>query len=111
MRLSFDLRYGAEEVRISRAGGPAPAFLYCHYPPICPRHISATPKSAQPRFDWGRYDGVKTLQASRFNLLSRHNDDRARANAVSTRHVALNLEAYCAFAVPGLRNVALTAPH
>jgi cytochrome c peroxidase len=30
---------------------------------------------------------------------------------MSTRHVALNLEAYGAFKVPGLRNVALTAPY
>ncbi len=63
------------------------------------------------RFDWGRYDGIKTLRASRFNLLSRHNDDRSGANAVSTRHVALGLESYGAFKVPGLRNVALTAPY
>ena len=68
-------------------------------------------RGVRGRFDWGRYDGIKAVQASRFNLLTRHNDDRTRANAVSTRHVALNLEAYGAFAVPGLRNVALTAPY
>lgn len=68
-------------------------------------------RGARGRFDWGRYDGIKALQANRFNLLTRHNDDRARATAVSTRHVTLNLEAYGAFAVPGLRSVALTAPY
>jgi cytochrome c peroxidase len=68
-------------------------------------------RSASGRFDWGRYDGVKTLRAGRFNLLSRHNDDRSGANAVSTRHVALSVETYGAFKVPGLRNVALTAPY
>jgi cytochrome c peroxidase len=68
-------------------------------------------KSASGRFDWGRYDGIKALRASRFNRLSRHNDDRSDDNSISTRHVALNLEAYGAFKVPGLRNVALTAPY
>ena len=68
-------------------------------------------RGARGRFDWGRYDGIKTLQASRFNLLTRHNDDRTRGNTVSTRHVVLALEAYGAFTVPGLRNVALTAPY
>lgn len=68
-------------------------------------------RDAEGRFDWGRYDGIKAVQASRFNLLSRYNDDRTRANAISTRHVAVSLEAYGAFAVPGLRNVALTAPY
>lgn len=63
------------------------------------------------RFDWGRYDGIKALQASRFNLLSRFNDDRRRAGATGTRHVALSPEAYGAFRVPSLRNAALTAPY
>lgn len=62
-------------------------------------------------YDWGRYDGIKAMLASRFNLRSVHNDDASRANAVSTSHVALNVEAYGAFRVPGLRNVALTAPY
>ncbi len=51
------------------------------------------------------------MLASRFNRLTPHNDDRSGANAVSTQHVTLNLEAYGAFKVPGLRNVALTAPY
>jgi cytochrome c peroxidase len=68
-------------------------------------------RDAEGRFDWGRYDGIKAAQASRFNLLSRYNDDRTGARAISTRHVAVSAEAYGAFAVPGLRNVALTAPY
>ena len=63
------------------------------------------------RFDWGRYDGIKTVLASRFNRLTPHNDDRSGADTISTQHVVLNLEAYGAFKVPGLRNVALTAPY
>jgi cytochrome c peroxidase len=63
------------------------------------------------RFDWGRYDGIKALRAGRFGLLSRHNDAPERSDATSTRHVALGYEAYGAFKVPSLRNVALTAPY
>jgi len=63
------------------------------------------------RFDWGRYDGIKTVLASRFNRLTPHNDARSGADTISTQHVVLNLEAYGAFKVPGLRNVALTAPY
>jgi cytochrome c peroxidase len=63
------------------------------------------------RYDWGRYDGIKALRANRFNLLTRFNDDPRRAGATGTRHVALSLEAYGAFRVPSLRNVALTAPY
>ena len=63
------------------------------------------------RVDWGRYDGVKALWASRFNLLSPHNDDAGRRNAIGTRHAALDVESYGAFRVPGLRDVANTAPY
>lgn len=62
-------------------------------------------------YDWGRYDGIKAVLASRFNRRSRHNDGVAKTNAVSTNHVSLNVEAYGAFKVPGLRNVVLTAPY
>jgi len=63
------------------------------------------------RFDWGRYDGIKAVQASRFSLLGRFNDDRKGTTGESTRRVALTVEAYGQFKVPGLRNVALTAPY
>lgn len=68
-------------------------------------------RDARGGFDWGRYDGIKALRAGRFNLLSRHNDERSRANAISMRHVVLDPEAYGAFKVPALRNVALTPPY
>ena len=73
--------------------------------------VGISVRHANGRFDWGRYDGIKTLQSGRFNRLSRHNDDAKHANSVSTQHVALDREAYGAFKVPGLRNVALTAPY
>lgn len=68
-------------------------------------------RSERGTYDWGRYDGIKALQVSRFNLTGRHNDDRKGSTGMSTRHVALNPEAYGAFAVPSLRNVAATAPY
>jgi cytochrome c peroxidase len=68
-------------------------------------------RGADGIFDWGRYDGIKAVLASRFNQRSRHNDDPVRAEGTSTRQVALIAEAYGAFKVPGLRNVALSAPY
>lgn len=61
--------------------------------------------------DWGRYTGIKVMEASRFNLLGRYNDDASRATAIFSRYVALDLRNYGQFRVPGLRNVALTAPY
>ncbi len=63
------------------------------------------------RVDPGRYDGIRKLQASRYNLLGPYNDDAARATAVSTRYVALEHRNYGEFKVPSLRNVARTAPY
>jgi cytochrome c peroxidase len=63
------------------------------------------------RIDWGRHDGIKALQSSRFSLLGRFNDDARRRTARSTQHVALTNENYGQFRVPSLRNVARTAPY
>ena len=65
--------------------------------------------------DWGRYQGIKQLRASRFNLLGAYNDDKAKATGQSTRHrtrhIDLAPQTFEQFKVPGLRNVALTAPY
>jgi cytochrome c peroxidase len=61
--------------------------------------------------DWGRHQGIKMLQSSRFNLLGQYNDDAARSTATSTRHVTLAPQTFEQFKVPSLRNVALTAPY
>jgi cytochrome c peroxidase len=61
--------------------------------------------------DWGRYQAIKMLKASRFNLLGAYNDDAARSTATSTRFVALHPQTFEQFKVPSLRNVALTAPY
>lgn len=61
--------------------------------------------------DWGRYEGIKHLKASRYNLLGAYNDDAKRSTAVFTEHVALLPQTFEQFKVPSLRNVALTAPY
>lgn len=63
------------------------------------------------KIDWGRYQGIKMLKASRFNLEGQFNDDPARSTALSTRHVSLGPINFEQFRVPALRNVALTAPY
>jgi cytochrome c peroxidase len=61
--------------------------------------------------DWGRYQGIKMLRASRFNRLGPYNDDPDPDSGISTRHVDLNPQTFEQFKVPSLRNVALTAPY
>ena len=65
----------------------------------------------QGRVDAGRFEGIRKLQANRFNLLGPYNDDPERATAVSTRHVAAEHRNFGEFKVPSLRNVARTAPY
>jgi cytochrome c peroxidase len=61
--------------------------------------------------DPGRHGGIQALQRSRYNLLGPFNDDAARSTATSTRHVLLEHRHYGEFKVPGLRNLARTAPY
>ena len=61
--------------------------------------------------DWGRYEGIKRVRATRFNLLGPYNDDPGAAPGTATRHVTLIPQAFEQFKVPTLRNVALTAPY
>jgi len=61
--------------------------------------------------DPGRHGGIRKLQSNRFNLLGPHSDDRDGKSATKTRHVSLEHRNFGEFKVPGLRNVALTAPY
>jgi len=61
--------------------------------------------------DPGRYGGIRKLKESELNLLGRFNDDPARSSATSTRHVDPQPRNFGEFRVPGLRNVARTAPY
>lgn len=63
------------------------------------------------RFDWGRYEGIKSLQSNRFSLTGRFSDAPAGPTAQSTRHVTLTAATLGQFRVPGLRGVALSAPY
>lgn len=75
-------------------------------------HDIGIPFFVEPnRVDPGRYDGIRKLQASRYNLLGPFSDDAARSTATSTRHVVLEHRNYGEFKVPSLRNVARTAPY
>jgi cytochrome c peroxidase len=63
------------------------------------------------RVDSGRHGGIKKLKSSAHNLLGRFNDDPARSSATGTRHVDAQHRNFGEFRVPGLRNVASTAPY
>ena len=63
------------------------------------------------RVDPGRHGGIRRLRSSPYTLLGRFNDDPRRSTAAGTRHVRLRESAFGEFRVPGLRNVALTAPY
>jgi cytochrome c peroxidase len=61
--------------------------------------------------DAGRYDGIRRLQASPYNLLGTHSDDASGKAATRTRHVELTQRTFGQFKTPSLRNAALTAPY
>ncbi len=66
---------------------------------------------APGRVDSGRHGGIKDLRADRRNLLGPYSDDASGRTAAKTRHVAIQHRNFGEFKVPGLRNVALTAPY
>jgi cytochrome c peroxidase len=63
------------------------------------------------RVDAGRHTGIRKLKENPHNLLGRYNDDPARSTATGTRHVEPQHRNFGEWRVPGLRNVALTAPY
>lgn len=63
------------------------------------------------RVDPGRHGGIKALRESRYNQLGAHSDDVSGTAAVRTRHLVLEHRHFGEFKVPGLRNVARTAPY
>jgi cytochrome c peroxidase len=63
------------------------------------------------RVDSGRLDGIKKLKSNSLNLLGKYNDDAGRGTATGTRHVQAQHRNFGEFRVPGLRNVANTAPY
>jgi cytochrome c peroxidase len=90
----------------------------CHVCHIGPRfsngefHDIGIPFFAGPgRVDAGRYEGIRRLKASRYNLLGPFNDDPTRGTATGTRYVSSEHRNFGEFKVPSLRNVARTAPY
>ena len=87
----------------------------CHFGPAFTNgefHDVGIPFLAAPgRVDSGRHDGIRRLQASRFNLLGPYSDDASGTTATKTRHVEQQHATFGQFKTPSLRNVALTAPY
>jgi cytochrome c peroxidase len=59
----------------------------------------------------GRVDAIRRLKENPYNLLSRYNDDPSGPGAAATAKLAARPANAGEFRVPGLRNVALTAPY
>lgn len=66
---------------------------------------------APGKVDPGRYGGIVRIKQDVFNQLGRYNDNPASAPGTATRHVDLQQKNFGEWKVPGLRNVALTAPY
>ena len=63
------------------------------------------------RVDPGRHAGIQKLRTSPYSLVGKYNDDAQRTTATGTRHVELQHRNFGEWRVPGLRNVARTAPY
>jgi len=87
----------------------------CHFGPAFTNgefHDVGIPFLVAPgRVDSGRHDGIRRLQANRFNLLGPYSDDVSGTTATKTRHVEQQQATFGQFKTPSLRNVALTAPY
>ena len=88
---------------------------FCHFGPAFTNGEFAdagVPHFVEPgRVDSGRHGGIQKLRQSPYTLLGRFNDDAGRSTAAKTRYVLLRQSNFGEFRVPGLRNVALTAPY
>ncbi len=88
---------------------------FCHFGPAFTNGEFAdagVPHFVEPgRVDPGRHGGIRKLRRSPYTLLGPFNDDAQRSTAARTRYVRLRQSNFGEFRVPGLRNVALTAPY
>jgi len=84
----------------------------CHFGPAFTNgefHDIGVPFFIAPgKVDPGRHGGIVRLKANVFNRIGPHSDDRT---GVRTRHVTLEHRNFGEFKVPGLRDVAKTAPY
>ena len=63
------------------------------------------------KVDHGRHGGIKKVRKSRYNLLSRYNDDPLKVTAWATQQVKQSHSTFGEFKVPSLRNLRKTAPY
>ncbi|MCR9139442.1 MAG: hypothetical protein NXI27_25805 [Alphaproteobacteria bacterium] len=61
--------------------------------------------------DPGRFEGIRQLRASPYNLLGRHNDSPENASGWATAQVAQTHRTFGQFKVPSLRQLVQTAPY
>lgn len=73
--------------------------------------FASTDSAGRRRVDPGRHRGIARLQENRFNLLGRYNDDPGGPAAIPVRHVTQFHRNWGEFKVPGLRQLADTAPY
>lgn len=75
-------------------------------------HDAGVPYFIEPgRVDSGRHGGIKELKSNPFTLDSEYSDDPAKIGAWAAQQVAPQHANFGTFRVPGLRNVARTAPY
>ena len=87
-----------------------PAFTNGEFDSVGVGHF-LDPRHGGSAVDKGRYGGIEYLKQSPVTLLSRFNDDPARAPGTATAHVVLRPSTFGQFKVPSLRNVARTGPY
>ena len=108
-------RYPAAAVRGLRLFVGRGNCTFCHFGPAFTNGEFAD--AGVPHFvEPGRVDPAGTAASascaeSPYTLLGRFNDDAQRSTAAKTRYVRLRQSNFGEFRVPGLRNVALTAPY
>ena len=87
----------------------------CHSGPLFSNrefHDAGVPFFIKPgQVDSGRHGGIKKLRSSAFTLDGKHSDDPTKTGAWATRRVISQHADFGKFRVPGLRNVAKTAPY
>lgn len=84
-----------------------PMFTNGEFHDIGASHVAGDGK----KIDGGRLQGIKTLLASKFNLLGPYNDDPARSTADQTKQVKPEQRSSGEFKTPSLRNVGYTSPY
>ena len=88
---------------------------FCHSGPLFSNgefHDAGVPYFIRPGVvDKGRHQGIIDLKKSPFTLASDYNDDLKKKGAWAVKKVATQHSNFGIFRVPGLRNVANTAPY